>query len=143
LTLQDARTITDAIRRRQTQPSDDARRLGGALVGAMRESVRLAPLRPLPASVVRWSVGPEVSTIIGIGRRNPLAFAFDGLAVVMRRIGLEQRHNKMVRVMSRHVGAAALGAFVRAGRSGSRPPFTLPHELEQQVRDTRDRRWSL
>jgi hypothetical protein len=142
LTLDDAQEITAAIRRRQTLPSDDAVHLGQALVGAMRASVRLPMLRPLPASMVRWSVGPDVATIIGIGKRDSFAFAFDGLAFVMRRVGLAERHNKMLRVLSRHVGAATLGSFVRSGRSGTRPPFTLPDQLEQEVRDTRSR-WSL
>lgn len=143
LTMDDAREITAAIRRRQTRPSEDAIRLGKALVGAMRDSVRLPLLRPLPASMMRWSVGPEVAAIVGIRRRDPLAFLFDGLAVVMRRIGLAEQHNKMLRVIARHVGAAVLGSFVQAGRTGSRPPFALPSELQQQVDETRARRFAL
>lgn len=142
LTLADAREITAAIRRRQTRPSEDGVKLSRALVGAMRDTVRFRPLRPLPASMVRWTVGPEVATTIGISRRDPFALAFDSVAFVMRRVGLIERHNKLLRVLSRHVGAATLGSFVRAGRTGDRPPFSLPDQLEEQVRDTRAR-WKL
>ena len=142
LTLDDAHEITATIRRRQTHPSEDAERLGGALVCAMRKSMRWRLLRSLPAAMVRWNVGPEVAKINGVSTYNPLSMVFNGAAWFIRRIGLEARHNKMLRVVSRHVGAAVLGSFVNAGRTGSRPPFELPQRLDQQVHDARSR-WSL
>jgi hypothetical protein len=142
LTLDDAHTITAAIRRRQTKPSDDARLLAGALVGAMQSSMRVTLLHGLPPSIVRFCVGPDIAAIDGVDNRDGLAFLFDGVAVLLRQIGLAEQHNKMLRVISRHVGAAVLDSFVRAGRTGSRPPFSLPTQLDQQVRDVRTR-WSL
>jgi hypothetical protein len=116
--------------------------LAGALVGAMQSSMRVSLLRGLPPSIVRFCVGPEIAAIDGVDNRDGLAFLFDGIAVVLRRIGLVEQHNKMLRVISRHLGAAVLDSFVRAGRTGSRPPFSLPTQLDQQVRDVRTR-WSL
>jgi hypothetical protein len=141
LTLDDARTITASIRRRQTAPSQDAQVLTGALVRALQSSVRIPIFRPLPGAMIRWLVGPEVAAIDGINR-DPFALAFDTVASVMRAVGLEEQHHLMVRVLARHLGAATLSSFVRAGRTGDRPPFTLPRTLDQQVRSTRTR-WSL
>ncbi|MEY2461178.1 MAG: hypothetical protein QOG30_3008 [Acidimicrobiaceae bacterium] len=143
LTLDDAREITAAVRRRQNCPSPDGVELSRALVGAMRETVRFRALRPLPKSMVRWSVGPDVAVTIGLSRHDPFALAFDGVAFMMRRFGLLERHNKFLRGLSRHVGAAALDSFVAAGRTGNRPPFSLPGQLDQQVSATRARRWRL
>ena len=142
LHLEDAREITEAIRRRQTAPSEDGRVLGQALVGAMRESMPFWFLRPLPAAVVRWNVGPEVAQINGIARRSVLGGVFAGSHRIMRGFGLIAQHNKMLRVVSRHVGHAALGAFVRAGRSGTRPAFELPSHLDEVGRRA-PRRWKL
>jgi ER-bound oxygenase mpaB/B'/Rubber oxygenase, catalytic domain len=141
LSLEDARAITAAIRRRQNAPSEDAQILTSALVRALRASVRLPVLRPLPAAMIRWLVGPEVSAIDGI-KRDPFAFAFESAAGAMRGVGLEEQHHLMLRVLARHLGAAVLASFVRAGRSGTRPPFTLPRALDQRVRSTRTA-WSL
>ena len=141
LSLEDARTVTAAIRRRQNAPSEDAQVLTRALVGALQASVRLPVLRPLPPAMIRWLVGPEVAAIDGI-KRDPFALAFDGVAGAMRGVGLEEQHHLMLRVLARQLGAAVLGSFVRAGRSGSRPPFTLPRALDQRVRSTR-MGWSL
>jgi len=91
--------------------------------------------------MIRWLVGPEVAAIDGI-KRDPFALAFDGVAGAMRGVGLEEQHHLMLRVLARQLGAAVLGSFVRAGRSGSRPPFTLPRALDQRVRSTR-MGWSL
>ncbi len=132
LSLDDAREITAAIRRRQYCPSDDGALLGQALVGAMRASVAWPVLRPLPASLIYWAVGPEVAAINGIRGKGPFALAFRGLTAAVRTVGNEAVHHKFLRVAFRHVGRGALGAFVRAGRTG-RPPFRIPDQLSTQA----------
>ncbi len=142
LDLKDATEITAAIRRRQTAPSEDGRVLGQALVGAMRDSMPLRILRPIPAAVVRWNVGTEVAAINGIAGGRWLGGFIKGSRTLMRGVGLAQQHDKMIRVLSRHLGHRVLGAFVAAGRSGSRPPFEVPSQLEVRPRTPRTR-WKL
>src|SRR5262249_45354495 len=97
LTVEDARTITLAIRRRQNAPSEDARVLTGALVRALQSSVRIPIFRPLPPAIIRWLVGPDVAAIDGIGR-DPFGLAFEAVSGVMRGVGLEEQHHLMMRV---------------------------------------------
>jgi len=142
LTLDDARELTTAIRRRQYTPSEDGEQLAEALVNAMRSSIRWRVLRPLPAALVRRLVGPDVAADIGLGRRGAFGVLFDGTARLMRVVGLAERRNKMLRVISRHFAAGILDAFVRAGREGNRPPFSLPTQLAAQVSDAKPR-WTI
>lgn len=129
LDLDDAREITASIRRRQTAPSEDGRVLGQALVGAMRDSMPFRVLRPLPAAIIHWNVGDEVARINGISGGSHLAGFLQGTRRIMKGVGLAAQHDKMLRVASRHLGHAVLGSFVKAGRTGSRPPFAVPIHL--------------
>lgn len=141
LDLDEARALQTLIEERQQRPSLDAPLLGEHLVGALRESVRIPGLKGLPATLIRWYCGDPIAKINGIHGSGWTALLFDPLQRLMQWFRGVQRHNKLVRVIIRHLTAAILRDFVDQGR-GTRPPFTIPQELDEQVHQT-ERRWRL
>jgi hypothetical protein len=140
LTLDDARTITAAIRRRQYRPSDDALVLGGALLGALEASVpRLG--RRLPAAMIRWYVGSEIAAINGIPERRVLLVLLERSRVIMRRVSLLEHHDRFVLATTRWLTTALMNDFVEAGR-GDRPPLSFPQFLGDEP-GRRKRRWRI
>jgi len=141
LDLDEARALQTLIEERQQRPNLDAPLLGQHLVGALRDSVRIPGLRGLPATLIRWFCGDPIAKINGIHGSGWTALLFDPLQRLMQLFRGVQRHNKLVRVLIRHLTAAILRHFVDQGR-GDRPPFTIPQELDEQVHHT-ERRWKL
>ena len=122
-------------------PASTRRSSASHLVGALRDSVRIPGLRGLPATLIRWYCGDPIAKINGIHGSGWTALLFDPLQRLMQLFRGVQRHNKLVRVIIRHLTAAILRNFVDRGR-GERPPFTIPDELDTQVHQT-ERRWRL
>ncbi len=141
LDLDEARALRVLIRERQQRASLDAPLLGGHLVGALRATVRIPGLRELPATLIRWYCGDPIAAINGISGSGWTALLFDPFRRAMRLVGLVEQHDKMVRVLTRHLTAAILCDFMAHAR-GNRPPFTIPRQLDAQVRHT-ERRWRL
>jgi hypothetical protein len=140
MSLDDARSLTEHIRRRQQRPSQDAVDLGGALIGAMQNSIGFRPARGLPGALLRFYCGDRVATIVGQGSALPVGLFFEPLQRLLRFVGLAQRVD-VVGDVSRHVTAAVLRQFLDANRPG-RDPFTLPLSLQARLMHT-ESRWHL
>ena len=100
------------------------------------------PLRGLPSALLRYYCGPTVAQINGVSASNAWAWLFTTGAWSMRHLGLIAPRDKIARVAARQLGAGVLGTFVNKGRTGTRPAFTLPEQLDQEVHDAR-KRWTL
>ncbi|HEY6427627.1 MAG TPA: oxygenase MpaB family protein [Acidimicrobiales bacterium] len=137
--LDDARELQALIRRRQHRPSDDALVLGRALTGALERS--MPPLlHSLPRTLVTWYCGPEIARINGVTSPGWTRILVWPLRRAVRHVGQAENHHRIVRAFMSWVTVRILRTYLVANRSGDRPPFTLPQELDQRVAHPR-RRW--
>jgi len=137
--LAEAREVSAMIREREWGPSTDGELLGGALVGAIQRSLP-PPLRGVPPAAIRWYNGPEVARYNGVHGGNLTEATFAPLRVGFGLFGLASSHEWLLHQLTMRCTAFVLGDFVRHGRTGHRPAFTVPEDLQARIRHPM-RRW--
>jgi hypothetical protein len=121
--LERAHWLTGLLRTRQQAEWDrvrttDAAALAGALVVVMQRSLPLGPLlHPLPAAMIEYLTGREVSRINGLSTRDPFALGFDLMAQATHMLGLGTAHDHLMRLLSRRFGAKLLDDFAHAAHN--------------------------
>ena len=128
----EAREIAALIRLRQLGPSNDGRQLTGALVEALANGVPLPPLRGVVPSTVRWYVGAETATMLGIGA-SPWTLMLEGPARDVSRFAhVDEQHSLVVQTLIRRLAATAFDQFMAKNdnRGAGRPRFEIPEELQ-------------
>jgi hypothetical protein len=133
--LDAAWSLAAAIRRRQHRASRDGELLGTALSDAMARSMPLAPLRGLPSSTIRWLVGDEVATMVGIKKSDWTRVLFGPLRRAMSALPVADGDSRLVRRLTSHVTASVLRGFLDANRGGTRPPFDLPRRIQDRLKE--------
>ncbi|UDY37972.1 oxygenase MpaB family protein [Dermatobacter hominis] len=131
---QEAGAAADLIRSRQLDHSRDGRELTRALIEALEGMVALPPLRGVVPAAVRWFVGPDVATLLGVGP-SPWGLVLDGpVTWTSRLVHVDERSNQVMRVLLRQVGGAAIDGFMTSNRGHERPDFDIPEELSVKLR---------
>jgi hypothetical protein len=120
------KSIEDVIEVMKVEDSD-GRKLGGP--AANRHAARLDHV------LVRAGDRPHQRSF---GRADA---AFEPLRLVLRLVGLGERHTMIVRHLVRDVSAVLLADFLEANRHG-RPGFAMPDGLAMRVRRVQAR-WRL
>jgi hypothetical protein len=121
-------------------PSPDATVLGGALNRAMVESLEVPPLTAMPPALITYFCGREIARINGV-HSDWLMLGFEPLRLLLRLMGLAERHTVLVRYLVRDVTSVLLAEFLEANRPG-RPGFAMPDQLATRVRRVQAR-WRL
>ena len=140
--LDDAIALTTLIRQRQQRQNPDGELLTSALVGSLAESMHLHLFESLPASATRWLIGDKVAAMVGIDHSGWTDVLFEPLSRLMRLVGLFEVHGRLARRLTNRMTLQILRDYLRATRSGDRPPFTIPRELKSRL-DATSPRWGL
>ena len=120
----------------------DGALLTSALVGALQNAIHWGIFRSLPASTTRWLIGSRVAAMDGIDHGGWTDVLFEPMSRLMRLVGLAEAHGRLTRLLTNKLTIQILREYLRATRSGDRPPFRLPRELQARL-DGASPRWVL
>ena len=135
--IEEAKEHAALIRRRQLGPSPDGRELTQALVKLMQRPAKWVP--GFVPAIVRWYVGPDVATMLGL-KRNPWQLVLDGpFRWVSDVLHVPEQHDHVLHRVNRKIGAAAVRRFMDSNRVGDRPAYAIPTELQPQLARTSGR----
>jgi hypothetical protein len=134
LGLDEASALWSTIRRRQYGPSPEGEEMTAALLRLLQAR---SPQRfhDLPVAQMRYFLGNDVADMLGVGPARSMAHLFGTLRRVTALAALTEQHNRLVRMLARHVGRALLQGMLESGRAGDRAAFAIPTNLV--------RRWKL
>jgi len=113
----EAETLLYEIKRRQNGPSEDGRALMAALLQGMEDHVKLPGLTRLPRALVRYLLGSEMASWIGIEEEGPAnGFRLDALHGFQR--------------LAPQLGKHLLDAITLVKLKGERATFAMPSITE-------------
>ena len=127
-TLEDAHTLTETIKRRQTEKSEAGNMMAAALVEMMRESIPGGVLSGLPPSMLRFflqddarylDLPPADWTVTIVDAIHGMTRAFDKIA----------GSSRLSRALYRAFNERLIGAMLRVERGPNRPDFDIPDHL--------------
>jgi hypothetical protein len=137
--LSSANELWAKIQRRHWRHSPEGVEMTEALVRQLQSQLPAILGRrifhPLPASLIRYLVGDEVSNMLGVGPSGRLEKVFLRRARrVMSGSFLARGHNPVSSWLSRWMSRRMFQAFLQAERGGSRASFSLPEDLANHWR---------
>ncbi len=134
LGLDEASALWTTIRRRQHAPSPEGQEMTAALLRLLRTH---SPRRfhDLPPAQMRYFLGNDIADMLGVGPARSMNLLFGTLRRATALVALTEQHNRLVRMLARHVGRALLRGLLDSGRAGDRAAFAIPTHLA--------RRWKL
>ncbi|HUY43317.1 MAG TPA: oxygenase MpaB family protein [Acidimicrobiales bacterium] len=130
LNLADATEVANRIFARQSEASVAGRELTGTAIEAMQDLLKLRLLRGLPASGIRYYLGDDVATLLGVGPSNWTRAIFHAMRLFDRTL------SRLLRLIpGQHSISAAVGRRIVLGlevaeRGGARPGFQITDELK-------------
>jgi hypothetical protein len=133
--MADAEALKQRIEDRQVGPSEEGRVLTQALLDMMERNSEIAPLKAMPALLMRHFLPQNVADFLGIPQHHFEALAVDALRVLAKGEALLLRESPLMERAARHFSVHFIGWMIHVELGGRSAPFVIPLELH--------RRWGL
>jgi hypothetical protein len=121
--------LTDAIRRRQYAPSRAGREMAAALVDLAESEMHPRAMAHVPRAMIRYLIGNRVADLLAIPPSGPTGLAFGPARRVMRKLSLDDRHDRLMRDLVEWVNRLLVRGWLEFERGGDRPTFAIPTHL--------------
>jgi hypothetical protein len=133
--MADAEYLKQRIQDRQIGPSEEGRMLTKALLDMMERNSELAPLKNMPAVLMRHFLPEDVSNFLGIPDHPVEKFAVAALELLAKGEEVLMRDSPMLQRAARSFSVHFIRWMVNVELGGRSAPFEIPLELH--------RRWGL
>jgi hypothetical protein len=133
--MADAERLKQRIEDRQVGPSEEGRVLTRALLDMMEQNGEVAPLKGMPAVLMRHFLPENVSDFLGIPKHRFEALAALALKLLAEGEELLLRESPVIQRAARHFSVHFINWMIHVELGGKSAPFVIPLELH--------RRWGL
>jgi hypothetical protein len=134
-TMAEAEHLKQRIEARQVRPSEEGRVLTKALLDMMERNSEVAPLKAMPAVLMRHFLPENVSDFLSIPKHPSEKLAVDALELLAKGEELLLRDSPAIRRVARAFSVHFTEWLIRVELGGKSAPFVIPLELQ--------RRWGL
>lgn len=124
-----ASALSAAIRRRQQAASPEGVEMTAALVDMAASFVRPRVLSGFPHTAMRYLAGDGVADMLGLGRGDWTRVLLRPARRLSEVLSVEERHDRLLRVMSARLNRSFIEGFLLYERGGRRPAFAIPTRL--------------
>jgi hypothetical protein len=133
--MAEAEELKQRIEDRQVGPSEEGRVLTQALLEMMERNSEVAPLKAMPAVLMRHFLPENVADFLGIPQHRFEALAIDALKVLAKGEELLLRESPVMERAARYFSVHFISWMIHVELGGRSAPFVIPLELH--------RRWGL
>jgi hypothetical protein len=134
-TVADAQHLKQRIEERQVAPSEEGRVLTKALLDMMARNSEVAPLKDMPAVLMRHFLPENVADFLQIPKHAFEKLAIDALEILAKGEDLLLRDSPVLQRASSYFSVHFIRWMINVELGGKSAPFVIPLELE--------RRWNL
>jgi hypothetical protein len=130
--IADARSLVDAISRREFGASIEGQEMTQALTKMMADVLPGTMFRHVPATLIRYFLGQQNAAWLGIEESGWTERVAAPLRLLGRGASDILRDAPAVSALAQKLGRLLIEAIVYVDRGGDRPSFSVPAQLRQQ-----------
>lgn len=128
----EARLLTETIRRRQVRPSAAGREMMAALVGMLAERTPGTLVDGIGPTMIRHFIADDaLCDGMGLPPADWTAGVLHALEGALHVLGVEEHEHPLLRRAARKLGVFLLQGLLDVERGGTRPGFAIPTNLAQ------------